>query len=58
MTNPIKTLAIINLLLLVGLIAFILLAKQKTEGGEKVGYFIKSKEDLVATEEIETQTNL
>lgn len=51
MKNPIKVLAITNTILLVGLIVFILVAKQRTETGEKVGYFLP-KEDESATETV------
>ncbi len=47
MHNPIKTLAIVNMVLLIGLIVFILVAKQRTESGEKVGYFLKEDEPTV-----------
>lgn len=45
MKNPMKVLAITNLVLLVGLIVFIMVAKQHTESGEKVGYFLKNAEE-------------
>lgn len=45
MKNPIKVLAITNTILLVGLIVFVLVAKSRTESGEKVGYFLKEEEE-------------
>lgn len=45
MKNPMKVLAITNLVLLVALIVFILVAKQHTESGEQVGYFLKNAEE-------------
>lgn len=45
MKNPMKVLAITNLVLLVGLIVFIMVAKMHTESGEKVGYFLKNAEE-------------
>ncbi len=39
-----KAIAITNLILLVGLIVFIMFAKQRTNG-EKVGYFLAADED-------------
>jgi hypothetical protein len=45
MKNPMKVLAITTLVLLVGFIVFILVAKQTTESGDKVGYFLKKDED-------------
>lgn len=43
--NPIKTLAIFNLILLVGLIIFIVVAKQKSSDGTTLGYFAPKSED-------------
>jgi hypothetical protein len=44
MHNHMKVLAVANMVLLIGLIVFILVAKQRTESGEKVGYFLKDDE--------------
>ena len=44
MKNPMKALAVTNLILLVGLIVFIMVAKQRTDG-EKVGYFLPKPDD-------------
>lgn len=49
MKNPIKMFAIINLVLLVGLICVILFLNQKTESGEKIGYFLKKDDETDAS---------
>lgn len=49
MKNPMKILAVVNLTLLVGLIIFILVAKARTESGEKVGYFLNNEADASTT---------
>ena len=49
MKNPIKVLAITNTILLVSLIVFVLVAKSRTESGEKVGYFLKDAEEPTET---------
>lgn len=43
--NPIKVMNIAILILLVGIIAVMLFAKQTTSSGEKVGYFGMKKAD-------------
>ena len=45
--SPVKTLMIINTVLIVGLIAVILFLPQKTDG-EKVGYFLKDEDPAPA----------
>ncbi len=49
--NPIKTLAILNLILLAGLIIFIVVAKQKSSDGTTLGYFApkNDEEDTTST---------
>ena len=47
--NPVITLAIVNLALLIGLIVFVVFIKQKQQDG-KIGYFFK-KDD---TDDVET----
>ena len=43
--NPIKTLALVNMFLLVGLIIFIIVAKQKSSDGTTLGYFAPKEDE-------------
>lgn len=48
--NPLKTLQIINTILLIGVIVFLIFGTAKTESGEKVKFFPPKDRDRAAAE--------